>query len=147
MKPVVGDLPPTWYDRPSGIVDRLVCVNPSKLGGNGSGVLPGPYCPAGFRFAEHYVEGTEPKSNDADFYQACGIRLIAPFSDWQPYYNAWASGAVSGTYSYGRFNWSICGFAPKPSPSPSPSGGYPFATPPPRVTIPPFPTPRPQQQP
>jgi membrane peptidoglycan carboxypeptidase len=146
MKPVVGDLPPTWYDRPSGIVDRLVCVNPSKLGGNGSGVLPGPYCPAGFRFAEHYVEGTEPKSNDADFYQACGIRLIAPFSDWQPYYNAWASGAVSGTYSYGRFTWNICGFTPKPSPSPSPSGGNPFATPPPRVTIPPFPTPRPQQQ-
>jgi hypothetical protein len=146
MKTVVGGLPATWYDRPAGIVDRLVCVNPSKLGGNGSGMLPGPNCPAGFRFAEHYVEGTEPKANDSDFYQSCGIRLIAPFSDWQPYFNTWASGAVSGSFSYGRFSWTICGFAPKPSPSPS---GFPnpFGTPPPRMTVPPFPFPTPPPRP
>src|SRR5213593_3004007 len=135
MKTVVGGLPATWYDKPAGIVDRVVRVNPTLLGGNGSGVLPGPSCPASYRFTEHYVEGTEPKTNDADFYQACGIRLIAPFTDWQPYYNSWAAGAVSGAYSYGRFSWTICGFAPKPSESPSPN---PFATPPPvgRTPIP-----------
>ena len=144
MKTVVGDLPATWYDKPAGIVDRVVCVNPTLLGGNGSGMLPGPNCPAGYRFTEHYVEGTEPKTNDADFYQACGIRLIAPFTDWQPYYNSWAAGAVSGTYSYGRFSWNICGFTPKPSESPSPN---PFATPPVgRTPIPTFP-PRPSKKP
>ncbi|HEV8656623.1 MAG TPA: transglycosylase domain-containing protein [Candidatus Limnocylindria bacterium] len=146
MKTVVGGLPPTWYDKPAGIVDRTVCVNPSKMGGNGSGMLPGPSCPSGFRFNEHYVEGTEPKTNDADFYTSCGIRLIAPFADWQPYYNSWASGAVSGTYSYGRFSWNICGFAPKPSTSPSANPSAlprPSATPPPR----PLPTPKPTKRP
>ena len=144
MKTVVGGLPPTWYDKPAGIVDRVVCVNPTLLGGNGSGVLPGPNCPANYRFTEHYVEGTEPKTNDADFYQACGIRLIAPFLDWQPYFNSWASGAVSGTYSYGRFSWNICGFTPKPSESPSPN---PFASPPVGRTPIPTPTPRPTKKP
>src|SRR5437867_2027396 len=145
MKTVVGGLPATWYDKPAGIVDRVVCVNPSLLGGNGSGMLPGPSCPASYRFTEHYVEGTEPKTNDADFYTSCGIRLVAPFADWQPYYNSWAAGAVSGTYSYGRFSWTICGFAPKPSESPSPN---PFATPPPvgRTPIPTVP-PRPTKKP
>jgi membrane peptidoglycan carboxypeptidase len=145
MKTVVGGLPATWYDKPAGIVDRVVCVNPTLLGGNGSGVLPGPNCPASYRFTEHYVEGTEPKTNDADFYQSCGIRLIAPFADWQPYYNSWATGAVSGAYSYGRVSWTICGFAPKPSESPSPN---PLATPPPvgRTPIPTVP-PRPTKKP
>jgi membrane peptidoglycan carboxypeptidase len=142
MKTVVGGLPATWYDKPAGIVDRVVCVNPNLRGGNGSGMLPGPYCP-GYRFTEHYVEGTEPKTNDADFYTGCGIRLVAPFSDWQIYYNQWAAGAVSGAYSYGRFSWSICGFAPRPSAAPSPSGGPPNATPPP-VGRTPIPTPQPK---
>ncbi len=137
MKTVVGGLPPTWYERPAGIVDRVVCVNPSLTGGNGSGALPGPFCP-GYRFTEHYVEGTEPRTNDADFYTSCGIRLVAPFADWQPYYNTWATAAVSGTYSYGRFNWTICGFAPKPSESPS-GRPNPFATQP--VGRTPIPTP------
>jgi len=142
MKTVVGDLPVTWYERPAGIVDRVVCVNPSLVGGNGSGMLPGPYCP-GYRFTEHYVEGTEPKANDADFYMSCGIRLVAPFSDWQPYYNAWATGAVSGTYSYGRFTWNICGFTPQPSESPSANPSPPRPT----VTPRPTPTPRPTRRP
>src|SRR6266850_4744873 len=146
MKTVVGGLPATWYDKPAGIVDRVVCVNPSLMGGNGSGVLPGPNCPASYRFTEHYVEGTEPRSNDADFYTSCGIRLVAPFSDWQPYYNTWASGAVSGSFSYGRFSWTICGFTPKPSVSPSPSG-FPFATPPVGRTPIPTPPPRPTKRP
>jgi len=143
MKTVVGGLPATWYDKPAGIVDRVVCVNPSLMGGNGSGVLPGPNCPASYRFTEHYVEGTEPKTNDADFYTSCGIRLVAPFSDWQPYYNSWAAGAVSGSYSYGRFSWTICGFAPKPSASPSGGPSVPGATPPP-VGRTPIPTPQPK---
>jgi len=82
-------------------------------------------------------------SFDADFYTSCGIRLVAPFSDWQPYYNSWASGAVSGAYSYGRFSWNICGFAPKPSASPSGGPSNPGATPPP-VGRTPIPTPQPK---
>jgi hypothetical protein len=117
-------------------------------GGNGSGLLPGPNCPSNFRFTEHYVQGTEPTTDDRTFYTSCGINLRAPFADWQGYYNAWASGAVSGAYSYnGRFNWTICGFAPKPSESPSPSPG---ASSPPGATQPPgrpTPTPRPTKKP
>ncbi len=146
MKTVVGALPPDWYPRPSGIVDRVVCVNPSLYGGNGSGELPGPNCPAGFRFTEHYVEGTEPKTNDAGFYTSCGINLRAPFSDWQGAFGTWAQGAVNGTYSYGRFSWVICGVEAKPSGSPSavPGGPGPSPTgPPPRTT----PTPQPTKKP
>jgi membrane peptidoglycan carboxypeptidase len=148
MKTVVASLPVVWYPRPDGIVDKVVCVNPSKFGGNGSGLLPGPNCPAGFRWTEQYIQGTEPTTDDRNFYTSCGINLRAPFADWQGAYNTWASGAVSGKYSYGRFNWVICGFTPKPSESPSPSpgaSGPPFATQPPpgRST----PTPRPSKKP
>jgi membrane peptidoglycan carboxypeptidase len=139
MKTVVGGLPVTWYPKPDGVVTVTVCVNPSKLGGNGSGDLPGPNCPAGFRKAENFVAGTQPKKNDADFYTSCGINLRAPFADWQDDYMKWAAGAVAGQYSYGRFSWSICGVA-KPSPS------LPSFTMPPGVTNPPginTPTPRP----
>src|SRR5438132_4108259 len=124
MKTVVASLPPDWYARPDGIVDKVVCVNPSLYGGNGSGLLPGPNCPSTFRFTEHYVQGTEPTTDDRNFYTSCGINLRAPFLDWQADYNRWAAGAVSGAYSYnGRFSWRICGFAPKPSEAPSPSPG------------------------
>jgi membrane peptidoglycan carboxypeptidase len=141
MKTVVGGLPVVWYPKPDGIVTVTVCVNPSLTGGNGSGELPGPYCPSNYRKPENFVVGTEPKKNDTDFYTGCGINLRAPFADWQPYYNQWASGAVSGAYSYGRFSWNICGFAPKPitpsaSPGASPTGG-------PGQSGPPAPTPRP----
>jgi hypothetical protein len=146
MKTVVGALPVTWYERPPGIVDRQVCVNGGKLGGNGSGELPGPFCP-GFRWTEHYVEGTEPKTDDRNFYTSCGIRLVAPFADWQRDYNAWAAGAVSGRFSYnGRFSWRICGFAPAASPSASPDGS-PGASPRPSNTPKPTPTPRPSRRP
>jgi membrane peptidoglycan carboxypeptidase len=147
MKTVVGQLPPDWYPRPDGIVDKVVCVNPSIYGGNGSGLLPGPSCPSNFRFTEHYVQGTEPTTDDRAFYTSCGIQMRAPFADWQSAYNSWASGAVSGKYSYGRFNWTICGFAPKPSESPSPSPGsstQPNPTQPPGR---PTPTPRPTRKP
>jgi hypothetical protein len=150
MKTVVGGLPVVWYDKPAGIVDRVVCVDPRLMGGTGSGALPGPSCPASFRRTEHFVEGTEPKSNDSDYYTGCGIRLIAPFSDWQRYYNSWAAGAVSGTYSYGRFSWTICGFAPKPSESPSGSpdaSGGPSQSGAPRITPAPTPAPKPTPAP
>jgi membrane peptidoglycan carboxypeptidase len=147
MKQVVGYLPATWYEKPAGIVTRTVCVNPSVMGGNGSGMIPGPYCPGGFRMSESFVEGTEPKTNDADFYTSCGIRLVAPFSDWQDDYNRWASGAVSGQFSYGRFSWNICGFAPRPVASPT-GGPSPGATQPPRTSTPrPTATPRPTKRP
>ncbi|HEV8535789.1 MAG TPA: transglycosylase domain-containing protein [Candidatus Limnocylindria bacterium] len=145
MKTVVGGLPATWYDRPAGIVDRVVCVNPSLLGGNGSGELPGPGCPGGFRMTEKFVEGTEPRTDDRFFYTSCGINLRAPFADWQAYYNVWASGAVSGKFSYGRFSWQICGFTPKPSESPSPSPGA--TSPPPGRTPQPTQPPRPTKKP
>jgi membrane peptidoglycan carboxypeptidase len=150
MKTVVQSLPVVWYPRPDGIVDRVVCVNPSKFGGNGSGLLPGPNCPAGFRWTEQYVQGTEPTTDDRNFYTSCGINLRAPFADWQGAYNTWAAGAVSGKYSYGRFNWVICGFTPQPSESPSPSpgsSGPPGFTQPPGRTTPPQPTPRPSKKP
>ena len=150
MKTVVGSLPVEWYPRPEGIVDKVVCVNPSKFGGNGSGLLPGPNCPPTFRWTEQYVQGTEPTTDDRAFYTSCGIQLRAPFFDWQSAYNSWASGAVSGKYSYGRFSWTICGFAPKPSESPSPSpgsSGPPTSTQPPGRTSPPQPTPRPTKKP
>ncbi len=139
MKQVVAGLPVEWYPEPDGMVDRVVCVNPSPYGGNGSGELPGPFCPPGFRFTEHYLAGTEPKKNDADFYTSCGIRLAAPFADWQADYNRWAAGAVNGSYGYGRFNWQICGFSPSPSPSASPG-----ASASPRPTTTPRPTRRPR---
>src|SRR5216117_3103011 len=145
MKTVVASLPPDWYARPDGIVDKVVCVNPSLYGGNGSGLLPGPNCPSTFRWTEHFVQGTEPTTDDRNFYTSCGIRLVAPFADWQGAYNAWASGAVSGRFSYGRFFWTICGFVPKPSESPSPSPGGP--TGPPNATQPPFPTQPPRPTP
>src|SRR5438094_1808799 len=141
MKTVVASLPPDWYARPDGIVDKVVCVNPSLYGGNGSGLLPGPNCPSTFRFTEHYVQGTEPTTDDRNFYTSCGINLRAPFLDWQADYNRWAAGAVSGAYSYnGRFSWRICGFAPKPSEAPSPSPG---SSGPPGATQPPQPQPTP----
>jgi membrane peptidoglycan carboxypeptidase len=140
MKTVVGGLPVTWYPRPDGIVTVTVCTNPSLLGGNGSGDLPGPSCPSGFRRPENFVKGTEPKKNDSDFYTACGINLRAPFPDWQKDYNTWAAGAVNGSFSYGRFSWRICGFEAKPSESPSPSPGQQGSTPRPGATNPPRPT-------
>ena len=132
MKTVVGALPPDWYPRPAGIVDRVVCVNPSLYGGNGSGELPGPYCP-GFRMTEHYVDGTQPTSDDRAFYQSCGIKLVAPFADLQRDYDRWASAAVAGAHNYGRFTWRICGVAgASPSPTIAPTPG--LRTPTPRPT-------------
>ena len=141
MKTVVGDLPPDWYPRPPGIVDRVVCVNPSLYGGNGSGELPGPYCPPNFRMVEHFVEGTEPKSTDTSFYTSCGIKLTAPFPDWQRDYDRWAASAAAGGQSYGRYTWKICGFAggsPSPTPGTTPTR--------PAVTPRPTPTPRPTKR-
>jgi len=143
MKTVVGGLPVAWYPKPDGIVTATVCVNPTLLGGNGSGDLPGPNCPAGFRRTENFIQGTEPRKNDADFYLAGGcIALRAPFSDWAGAYAAWAQGAMDGKYSYGRFNWSICGVQAKPSGSPSgaPSGA-PGSSPTPGLSGPPTPRP------
>src|ERR671936_2333347 len=35
MKTVVGGLPVKWYDRPEGIVDKVICMNPALTGGDG----------------------------------------------------------------------------------------------------------------
>ncbi len=133
MKTVVGALPPDWYPRPPGVVERVVCANPSLYGGNGSGELPGPYCPGGFRMTEKFVEGTQPAGDDRAFYASCGIQLRAPFAEWQRDYDRWAAVAVAGGHSYGRYSWRICGFT-KATPAPT-------ARPTPRFQ---FPTPRPK---
>src|SRR5437868_3222385 len=85
MKTVTGGLPPDGFPRPPGIVDRVVCVNPALTGGNGSGLLPGPNCPASFRWTEQYVQGTEPTSDDRGVYLPGGCyKITTPFADWSP---------------------------------------------------------------
>jgi membrane peptidoglycan carboxypeptidase len=141
MSTVVGGLPPDWYPRPAGIVDRVVCVSPGGYGGAGSGELPGPYCPSNYRITEKFVDGTQPVSNDSAFYQSCGIKLVAPFADWQRDYDRWAAAAAAGRHNYGRYSWKICGFA---GASPSPTTPPNFT---PRLITPrPTPTPRPTKR-
>ncbi|HET8569698.1 MAG TPA: transglycosylase domain-containing protein [Candidatus Limnocylindria bacterium] len=140
MKTVVGGLPVEWYERPAGVVEKVVCVNPGIMGGNGSGKLPGSKCPAGFRKTEVFVQGTEPTTNDDTFWASPGcINLRAHFPDWQAFANRWGAGANGGLYSYGRFNWCIAGVgSTRPSGSPSASPGTPGSpTAPPRATQPP----------
>ena len=157
MKIVTGALPPDEFKRPAGIVDKVVCVNPALTGGNGSGKLPGPNCPSGFRWTEQYVQGTEPTSDDRDVYLAGGCyKINIPFADWAGDIAKWAGAANGGAYTYGRFSWNICGYgATKPSGSPGASGspggpspnppqpgqGGPAPMPTPRPTGPPVPQP------
>ncbi|MEA2661226.1 MAG: penicillin-binding protein [Chloroflexota bacterium] len=145
MKTVVGALPPDDFKRPAGIVDKVVCVNPSLTGGNGSGKLPGPNCPSSFRWTEQYVQGTEPTSDDRDVYLPGGCyKLTVPFSDWTADIAKWATAANGGAFGYGRFSWNLCGYGstrPSGSPSASPSGS---GTAPPGQTRPPAPTPQPK---
>ena len=156
MKTVVGGLPPDDFREPPGIVTKTVCVNPALLGGNGSGLLPGPNCPGSFRFNEKYASGWEPTTDDRNFYTSCGIRLISPVPEWQVWVNRWAQEAANGQHSYGRFFWTICGFVPKPSESPSASPGASgsplpgpsgLPTPAPRLTPPPATAPPPTRKP
>jgi membrane peptidoglycan carboxypeptidase len=137
MKTVVGGLPVVWYERPAGIVDRTVCTNPALVGGGGSGKLPGPGCPASYRRVEHFVQGTEPTTDDRDIYQSAVIapsasgasgapsvqfgvcmRLRSPVVEWQRFVDRWAANA--GSLSGGRFSGSVCGITPA-SPSPDPN--------------------------
>jgi membrane peptidoglycan carboxypeptidase len=120
MKTVVGGLPVTWYEKPANVVTATVCVNPALMGGNGSGKLPGPNCPAGFRKPEVFVSGTEPKTDDRDVYLpgSC-YKLVAHFPDWQPFANAWAANA--GGNSAGRFHGPFCGIAYNPCASGAPA--------------------------
>lgn len=151
MKTVVGGLDPAWYPAPKGIVRRVVCVNPALMGGNGSGLLPGPNCPPSFRRSEVFVEGTEPRTDDRNVYLPGGCyRLVAHFADWQGFANKWAANASS--LSFGRFGSSFCGITPaSPSPSGSPSaspGASPSGTVPPGQRTPtPAPTPAPTPRP
>ena len=119
MRTVVGALPATWYPRPPGVVDAVVCVRPGAYGGQGSGELPGPYCPSSFRMVEKFVEGTQPTGDDRAFYTSCGIQLRAPFADWQKDYDRWAASAAAGGQGYGRYSWTICGFS-RPTATPAP---------------------------
>ena len=145
MQTVVGGLPVTWYDRPENVVTVTVCVNPALMGGNGSGLLPGPSCPSSFRRAELFVKGTEPKTDDRGAYVNGCYRLIAHFPEWQTYANTWAANA--GTLSGGRFG-GVCGTGVAPSASPSASASAPPSpTGPPRTPPPGQRTPAPTIQP
>jgi hypothetical protein len=71
-------------------------------------------------------------------------KIAVPFADWAPDIGKWASAANGGAYNYGRFSWSICGYAAKPSGSPGPSTSPagpsqnpPIIIVPPRPTVPP----------
>ena len=150
MKTVVGSLPPDDFKRPAGIVDKVVCVNPALTGGNGSGKLPGPNCPSSFRWTEQYVQGTEPTSDDRDVYLPGCYKITIPFADWAADIAKWAAGANAGSYNYGRFSWSICGYgaakpsgSPSGSPGPSQPGQPPAPTPKPPIVTPPPPTKKP----
>ena len=121
MKKVVGGLPVEWYERPASVIQKVVCVNPTLRGGNGSGLLPGPNCPRSFRRNEFFVAGTEPKTDDRGVYAGGCYRLVAHFPEWQKFALKWAAGM--GGYSAGRFSYSVCGVTPVPTGSPSPSPG------------------------
>jgi membrane peptidoglycan carboxypeptidase len=146
MRAIHGHLPVEDFKRPPGIVEKTVCVNGSNLGGQGSGKLPGPYCP-GYKWTEKFVQGTEPTTDDSDFYQSCGIRLRAHFPDWQKDADRWAAEAVAGRHSYGRFSWRICGFAPPPPRATPSAEESPGPTERPQNTPRPSPTPRPSRRP
>ncbi|MDE3192979.1 MAG: transglycosylase domain-containing protein [Chloroflexota bacterium] len=131
MRSVVGGLPAVWYQRPEDVTSVTVCVNPAPMGGNGSGKLPGPGCPWGYRRTEVYVKGTEPTTNDADVYYGSCYHVVAHFPDWQRYANAWVAGTPK------RYGGSYCGTAgvvsPVTTPSPTPSSSE-RASPSPAVT-------------
>lgn len=153
MKSVVGGLPVEDFKRPADVVEKVVCVNPGIMGGNGSGKLPGAKCPSSFRKTEVFVKGSEPTTNDDAFWASPGcIRLVAHFPDWQPFANAWGAGANGGQYGYGRFNWCIAGVgSTRPSGSPAASSAAPSpsgpATPPGQQPRTPAPTAAPTQPP
>ena len=136
MKTVVGGLPVVWFQKPDNVVTVTVCVNPALMGGNGSGLLPGPGCPSSWRRAENFVRGTEPKTDDrAVMINGC-YRVIAHFPDWQGYANAWVSnhGAASAgrmgyCYVAGAYAPIPSGFGASASPFPSPSAPNPSANP------------------
>ncbi len=157
MKSVVGGLPIEDFARPADVVDKVVCVNPGIMGGNGSGKLPGSKCPGNFRRTEVFVKGTEPTTNDDIFWATPGcIRLVAHVPQWQPFANTWGAAANGGAYNYGRFNWCIAGVGgtrASASPAASPAAPAPSTPvqPPPRVVPtpvpPPVPTPAPTKKP
>ena len=137
-----------WYPRPSGIVDRTVCVKPGLLGGLGTGLLPSRSCPANWRFTEHFIQGTEPTTTDAAWWGADGcMQPVSQNSAWRGDIIRWASTGKGA----GRLGVSVCGAAkpspsvsPGPSGSPGPGGTMPPATQPPPGTPPP-PTKKPRR--
>jgi membrane peptidoglycan carboxypeptidase len=127
-------LPVAWYDRPGGIVDRVVCAKPGMFGGSGSGLLPSPACPGGWRVTEKFVAGTEPKTDDRGFFGAGCVQPRAERPEWNADIVRWARGGKNG-----RLGLGICGVSASPSPSPSTS-----PRPSPQPSGPP---PRPQETP
>ncbi|HEY8656838.1 MAG TPA: transglycosylase domain-containing protein [Candidatus Limnocylindria bacterium] len=70
----------TWYDRPPGVVEAMVCAP--------TGLLPGPACPSVVR--ELFVAGTEPTAHERYYaYDAAGALTIDPPTEAR----AWASDA------------------------------------------------------
>jgi membrane peptidoglycan carboxypeptidase len=148
MRSVVASLPVERFERPPDVVEKVVCVNPGLMGGNGSGKVPGARCPTNFRKTEVFVKGTEPTTNDDAFWASPGcLRLVAHVPEWQTFANQWGAEANAGRHSYGRFNWCISGVGgARPSTTSAPAPSTPAPPAPPAATAPPQPGP-PQRTP
>ena len=64
MRKYLEGKPPVWYDRPPGIVNKVICTP--------SGLLPTPSCPGGNQRDEIFIAGFEPKAPD-NIWQALEI--------------------------------------------------------------------------
>jgi membrane peptidoglycan carboxypeptidase len=93
-----------WYAPPEGIVERTVCVRPGLYGGVGSGLLPGPGCPASWRVTERYIAGTEPTRNDAGVFGSGCLNALAERPEWQADLMAWARSGKTQ-----RLGMPVCG--------------------------------------
>jgi membrane peptidoglycan carboxypeptidase len=107
-------LAPEWYARPDGIVERTVCVRPGLYGGVGSGLLPGPGCPASWRTTERYIAGSEPARTDAGVFGSGCINAVAERPEWQADLMAWARAGRTA-----RLGMPVCGFGPRPTAAPT----------------------------
>lgn len=111
------ELAPEWYERPEGIVERVICARPGLFGGSGSGLLPGGGCPASWRTSEFFLEGTEPTRNSSSFFGEGGCVIPrAERREWQADLVRWAEAGKNST----RLGLPICGISP-PTPEPTAS--------------------------
>ncbi len=140
MKEVLAGVEVKDWERPANVVTANVVVAPGAYGGYGSGMLPSKLSP--FASPELFLKGTEPRTTDNWYVQACAkpdgsaavgmrIREIGP-ATWAQYTQRWIADAQKGAHSYGRYTWSLVTEEPCPSPSASPSPSRSPSPPPPK---------------